>query len=87
MRICDAAVEILRETGNQSVMWGDLGLLHDIAERAGWSHESFRTPPRVLAALSKTPGPLMKSRVFCARWVLKFSLPSDATPKPEESPR
>ena len=34
MRVCDAAVEVLRETGNPACMWGDEGLLHLIAERA-----------------------------------------------------
>lgn len=33
-RICDAAVEILRETDNPMVGRGDSGLLHAIAERA-----------------------------------------------------
>lgn len=59
-RVCDAAaVDVLRETDNPAVMWGDEGLLHLIAERMGWEHECTRTSDRVLNALSKTPGRLM----------------------------
>ena len=76
MRVCDAAVAILRETDNPAVMWGDEGLLHLIAERMGWSHESWKTSERVLAALAKTPGYLVKERVRChRRWVRHFRLP------------
>lgn len=35
MRTCDAAVLVLRETGDPAVMWGDAHLLRLIAERAG----------------------------------------------------
>lgn len=35
MRVCDAAIEILKETDNPAVMWGDTGLLYKIAERSG----------------------------------------------------
>lgn len=35
MRTCDAAVQVLSETDNSAVMWGDCGLLDLIAERAG----------------------------------------------------
>ena len=34
MRTCDAAVAVLRETGNRAVMWSDEGLCHLIADRA-----------------------------------------------------
>ena len=58
-RICDAAVDVLKETDNPAVMWGDSGLLHLIAERAGLPHQSWLTEGRVLNALSKTPGELI----------------------------
>lgn len=57
-RVCDAAVEVLKETGNPHVMWGDVHLLHEIAERAGIPHQGPRTQRRVLDALSKTSGKL-----------------------------
>lgn len=77
MRCCDAAVEILRETDNPAVMWGDEGLLHMIAERLGWPHECTRTSDRVLAALSRTPGPLEKRQTLLhGHWVNIFRLPS-----------
>lgn len=56
MRVCDATVAILKVTDNGAVMWGDCVLLHMIAERLGWEHQSWRTEKRVLDALSKTPG-------------------------------
>lgn len=56
MRVCDATVEILNETDNDAVMWGDIALLHMIAERLGWESQASRTEKRVLDALSKTPG-------------------------------
>lgn len=63
MRVCDATVEVLGETDNDGVMWGDSGLLHLIAERLGWEHQSWKTEERVLNALSKTPGILEKRYV------------------------
>jgi hypothetical protein len=60
LRVCDAAVTVLRRTGNPAVMWGDEGLLHLIADELGWPHEAWHTSDRVLNALYKTPGPLVK---------------------------
>lgn len=62
MRTCDAAVEILRETKNLAVMWGDEGLLHLIAERAKikTARRAWKTSDRVLANLSRQPGILVK---------------------------
>ena len=84
MRVCDAAVAVLRETDNPGVMWGDEGLLHLIAERLGWEHRAWETSDRVLRALSKTPGTLIKSRTLLSgRWVLIFRLPEgDPTDDP-----
>lgn len=78
MRVCDAAVEVLRATDNPAVMWGDEGLLHLIAERLGWEHNAWHTSDRVLRALSKTPGPLVKRETLLhGHWVLIFRLPED----------
>lgn len=65
MRVCDAAVEVLGETDNPAVMWGDCGLLDMIARRAGlrWRcvpHAAADMHTRVLNALSKQPGELVK---------------------------
>lgn len=82
MRACDAAIQILIETNNPSVMYGDEWLCHQIAERLGWEHEGPKTSRRVLRALAKTPGRLLKGLVLmpndcCARGqsVLHFELP------------
>ena len=84
MRLCDATIEILEETDNPSVMYGDEWLLHQIAKRVGIPSEGPRTSRRVLSALSKTPGKLIKSYVqmpgdCCARGqsVLCFELPTE----------
>lgn len=85
LRACDAAVEVLREHGEPTIMYGDEWLAHQVAERLGWGHEGPRTTRRVLAALSKTPGPLVKSLVqmpsdCCAKGqaVLCFALRTEA---------
>lgn len=61
MRACDAAVLVLRETGNPAVMWGDSGLLHAVADRAGLKScgRAWKTEAAVLDALSKQPGDLV----------------------------
>lgn len=63
MRICEAAVQILRETNNSSVMHGDGHLLHLIANRAGIKSDGWKTEIRVLNSLSKQPGDLQKGLV------------------------
>lgn len=82
MRACDAALDVLLETDNPRVMYGDEWLLHQIASRLGWDAEGPRTSRRVLSALSRTPGRLVKGLVkmpgdCCARGqaVLTFELP------------
>lgn len=76
-RVCDAAVEVLHETDNPAVMWGDEGLCHLIAERMGWEHNGPITSDRVLNALAKTPGPLVKGLTRChSRNVRIFAIPS-----------
>lgn len=60
VRVCDAALAVLRETGNDAVMWGDEQLLHLIADRAGIKQKgAWETSTRVLNALSRQPGELV----------------------------
>lgn len=61
MRVCDAAFAVLTETDNPAVMWGDTGLLHQIAKRAGLPSKdrAWKTETAVLAALSRQPGRLV----------------------------
>ena len=85
LRICDAAVLVLRETDNAAVMWGDSRLLHLIAERYGIParpgrsiHEAWRTETRILGALARTPGELVAGFTRCGgheRMVRIFRLP------------
>lgn len=79
MRICDAAVAVLKETGNPAVMWGDSYLLHTIAERAGarCAHRGGRTERAVLEALTRQPGELKAGFTLAAhnRLVRIFRLP------------
>lgn len=86
MRVCDAAVEVLRETDNPAVMWGDCGLLDMIANRAGMTFPHACSPVvghrRVLAALRKTPGILIPrlTQTGNGRWVSVFRLPEQEKP-------
>jgi hypothetical protein len=82
MRAWEAAIQILIETDNPAVMYGDEWLCHQIATRLGWEHAGPETSRRVLRALSKTPGRLVKGLVrmpgdCCARGqsALHFELP------------
>jgi hypothetical protein len=63
MRVCEAAILVLKEHKQPSVMWGDEWLLHQIAKKKGWPSEGPRTSKRVLSALAKTPGTLIKSLI------------------------
>lgn len=85
MRTCDAAVQVLRETDNPAVMWGDEGLLHLIANRAGLkvSGRAWRTSEAVLNNLAKCSGVLVPKMTRCRsggreRWVRIFYLPEHA---------
>lgn len=82
MRVCDAAVAVLRETNNPAVMWGDSGLLHLVAERAKLRsrERSWQTEAAVLAALSRQPGALVAGRTLGPRGrrVRIFWLPEHA---------
>jgi len=61
MKTCEAAVLVLRETDNPAVMWGDEGLLHMIADRAGIRMRSQgpHTSRAVLNNLTRHPGELV----------------------------
>jgi hypothetical protein len=80
VRVCDAAVEVLRETNNPAVMWGDVWLLHAIADRAGLAESRYPShrERRVLAALTKQPGILIPrlTRIGSGRSVRIFRLPT-----------
>lgn len=85
VRTCDAALQVLRETNNPAVMWGDEGLLHRIAERAelATAGRSWRTSAAVLSNLGRCPGELIpkltRARVGGRdRWVRIFRLPEEA---------
>lgn len=62
MKAWEAAIEVLRETNNPAVMWGDCGLLHAIARKANMrcQGKAWKTEERVLNALSRAPGKLRK---------------------------
>lgn len=85
MRTCDAAVQVLRETDNPAVMWGDEGLLHLIARRAGLqvAGRAWQTSVAVLNNLARCPGELVPKQVKGhsggrERWVRIFFLPEHA---------
>lgn len=69
MRVHEAAFQILTETNNPAVMWGDTGLLHLIAERAGLRSKdrAWKTENAVLAALSRQPGSLVSGHTVTGR--------------------
>ena len=77
MRCCDAAVQVLKETENEAVMWGDGHLLHQIAARMGWNADSWATEKRVLDALTRCPGMLIAKKTLAGngRTVRIFRLP------------
>lgn len=74
MRACDAALQILMESDNPSVMYGNEWLGHQITGRLGWDHAGPETSRRVLRALSKTPGRLVKALAMSAE-ILKSTRP------------
>lgn len=90
MKTCDAAVLVLRESDNPAVMWGDAGLLHMIAKRAGLKAKSrgWMTEEAVLNNLSRQPGELVAGHTVAARGrrVRCFWLPEHA-PQRYRQPR
>lgn len=85
MRTCDAAAQVLRETNNPAVMWGDEGLLHMIAARARLrcSGRSWQTSQAVLNNLARQPGELVPgfTSLFNGRRVRIFHLPEHTGPE------
>lgn len=81
MRVCDAAIEVLKETGNEAVAYADSGLLDLIGTRAGLKGGKRFYADHVLAALRKQPGDLIRGTTYCPqinRWVSIFWLPEHA---------
>ena len=83
MRICDAAVEVLRETDNPAVMFEDCCLIDLIAKRAERIIEGELPNSRhirIINALDRQPGILIPGK-SCLRngnrdyWVRSFKLP------------
>jgi hypothetical protein len=92
LRACDAAVAVLQEHKQPGIMYGDEWLCHQVAKKMGWESEGPMTSRRVLAALAKTPGLLIKTTLpmpsdCCARGqsVLHFELPEHLRAKDEFS--
>lgn len=90
MTTAEAAVLVLRETDNPAVMWGDEGLLHRIAERAGLRVKglAWRTSDAVLNNLSRSPGQMVPGYTLGRasnrdRAVRIFWLPEHA-PRPKQ---
>jgi hypothetical protein len=79
VKVWVAAIAVLRETKNPAVMWGDSGLLHRIADRAGHParDRSWKTENAVLQALSRNHGALIagKTTTGAGREVRIFRLP------------
>lgn len=58
------AANLLRETGNPAIGWGDAGLLHDVAEQLGMKHEGHKTEGLVLNRIDRShDGVLLKKYV------------------------
>lgn len=59
-RICDAVVEVLRETDNDAITTEDLGLIGMVAQRMGWPPgHPITSAYRVIGALGRVPGELV----------------------------
>ncbi len=73
MKCWEAAVQILRETGNPAVMTGDAFLLHAIHDLMAWPQrewpQSLRVEKKVLDALTNNPGILIPKKTLsnCGR--------------------
>jgi len=83
LRICDAAIIVLRETDNPAVMHGDDGLLKLIADRAGSRSKKWGPflADYIIGALAKCPGDLFPAYTVSAhgnRRVRIFYLPEVA---------
>lgn len=57
----EAAAQILRETGNQAIGWGDAWLLHEVARRIGVVSEGPKPEKAILDRIERTyKGALLK---------------------------
>ncbi len=77
----EAAVEVLRETNNPAICYGDGGLFHLVADKIGWPHEMWFTEDRVLNAIDRHhSGHLVKRYFMATRGKARvFYLPEYAT--------
>ena len=81
----EAAAQLLRETQNTAIGWGDSVLLHAVAQRIGVPAEGPRTEKVILDKIAMTyPGALVKGYTSLpsrglAR-VRRFSLPESLSP-------
>ena len=66
MRVWEATAEILRKAHIGSIGRGEDDLLLLVAKRVSWPDNGFRTVNRVLRALGKSQGILVKRRDFAA---------------------
>ena len=78
------AAKHLRATGNQSVGWGDSGLLHQIASLLGMPHEGPTTEAKVLDRIDRSHIGVLEKRYgsYPSRGlgrVRQFWLPTDGT--------
>lgn len=60
----EVAADLLRETGNPGVGYGDAGLLHQIAERLGMPHEGRYTERKVLNRIEASYTGVLEKRLI-----------------------
>lgn len=73
------AAEVLRETGNPSVCFGDDGLIHAIGERCGFKPSAWKSRKTVCDAIDRSnSGELVKSFTLGHRWMRCYTLPEVA---------
>ena len=81
------SVEVLRETGNPAVGWGDSGLLHMIAKRLGMPEDGPATERKVLDRIERSHSGLLVKRYksYPERGLSRlreYCLPEVAAPPP-----
>jgi hypothetical protein len=76
MKAAQFAADILRETDNIGIGWGDATLLHMVCTRLGWPHEAWLTERRVLDAIDRSHEGVLVKRFFRERGLRRvFYLP------------
>lgn len=84
-RICDIVYDVMIETDNDSICSHDSGMLGIVASRAMMDSNGagsvVRIQRRIMSALSRTPGPLIKgyTRGHRGNVVLKFTRVREVT--------